>query len=1260
MTGMAFSQSTSGITGVVADESGGVVPGATVKLVDTKTSKEVTTTTSNDGNYSFTSITPGSGYQLTFSRDGFKTLVLNNVGISVGRIETVNAQLSAGEVTATVEVQSTSGDATLNTTDASIGNVFSRRQLQELPIQIRSSPAALIGLQPGAVGSNVFAGSTGGNRTGSVAGSRADQGNITVDGIDANDVTTGQAFNTVANAPIDSVQEFRGTVAGLGASDGRSSGGQVQLRTNSGTNEFHGNLREYYRNEKATANSFFNNRSNVARAKLRRHQYGGSIGGPLPFFNFGENNGPAFKSGKDRLFFFFDNENRRDRSQVNSSRVVPLQTYRDGKVGYTNNTTGCTSASRANTTPSCITYLTPTAVAALDPLHLGVNTSLLSLYNSRFPLPNDLTGGDGINTGLFRFNAPNVRDDKIYTVRVDGLPKNNQQFFIRTTITRRDSTNSTQFLPGDADAVTFQDRSFAIAGGYTWVVSPSFTNSFTGGLSKSQNYFTPPDIPTFPYSFSGGTIGAAYPSLSYQDREVSVPTFRDDIIWNVGSKHTLFLGVSWKPIRQKSTLINDFNFATIGLGGNLTALNASLRPADLLANTTVRTRFDTALLSMLGRISTLNTNYNYNTNGDVLAPGTGKIRNYAYNEYEAYAQDNWKVSNSLTLNLGIRYMLYPAPYETDGLLAIDTTDWKALFAKRLANAAAGISGDSAEPFLVYDLAGKTNAGAPPLYATDKNNWAPRIGFNYTPSAKHGLLGAVFGDRKTSIRGSVGKTFDRVSGAVLFIQNQSDYLFANSAGRNFGIGTNPTTSLLTDPRFTGVNTLSVSNTAPVITRPFTPFVTGGVPTGVSDGGGQTNYSIDHNFKTPYSYLVDFGFQRELPGNHILDVSYVGRFGRDLFVQSDVAQITNFKDPVSGQFMLNALNQLQAAMAAGGTIAPIAWFENQMNPWSMTTYGVPCSGLGLGANCTNLVASPSFTGSLVTIGDSSDTIQALVSNGLLANNVGLSAQFATNAYITNQGTSDYHGALISLQKRFSHGFEYDINYTFSKSLDNNSTVANTVFGGLVCDVANPDICRGPSDFDIRHLFNANFIAEVPIGRGKWIGGKMNRWADAVLGGWTFSGIVSARSGLPISAGPSASSYPLSYVLASPAIVTDATKFKIKIHDTANGIQIFEDPVAANAALRDPRHGELGSRNILRGPNYWGIDMGLAKRIKAPWSEKQRFTLRVDAFNVTNTNQFTTPNLTRVILASGSTNTGNFGIISGSSNTPRELQFAVRFDF
>ncbi|HET6863350.1 MAG TPA: carboxypeptidase-like regulatory domain-containing protein, partial [Pyrinomonadaceae bacterium] len=528
---VASAQNTAGVTGVVKDGTGAVIAGADVNLTDTKTGAELTTKTNDQGVYSFTRVAPGIGYKLTFTSAGFQTLVINDVALGVGNTETHNAEMTIGEVSGTVEVTA-SNEVTLNTTDASIGNVIGERRLKELPIQIRNSPAALIGLQPGVVGNNV--GTTTTNRVGSVTGSRADQGNITVDGIDANDQATGQFAATVGNAPIDAIQEFRAVSTNPGASEGRSSGGQVELVTKSGSNEFHGNVREYNRTAATAANSFFNNRSGIARPQLTRNQFGGSIGGPIM---------------KDALFFFFDYEGRRDAQGVSYLRIVPLNHFRNGGLGYINNTAGCGTGSRLNTTPNCISVLTPAQVTALDPKGVGGNSSLLSFINSRYPVANDLTAGDGINTGGFRFNAPSQRKDNTYTTRIDWNATSKQKFFGRFNIARRlqtDTVNSVaaQF-PGDPETAQIVVQDYAWVVGHTWTVSPSLVNQATVGVSRSGLLFPTNFKPSFPNSFTFGMgLAAPFAGISDQDRFVLVPTIRDDVTWIKGT-HTLEFGGSF-------------------------------------------------------------------------------------------------------------------------------------------------------------------------------------------------------------------------------------------------------------------------------------------------------------------------------------------------------------------------------------------------------------------------------------------------------------------------------------------------------------------------------------------------------------------------------------------------------------------------------------------------------------------------------------------------------------------------------------------
>lgn len=1232
---VGFAQSTAGVTGVVKDSNGAVIAGADVKLTDTKTGVELNTKTNDQGVYNFPKVAPGVGFKLTFTASGFQTLVINDVALGVGTVSTHNAEMSIGEVSGTVVVTA-SNEVTLNTTDASIGNVIGERRLKELPIQIRNSPAALIGLQAGVVGNNV--GATGANRIGSVTGARTDQGNITVDGLDVNDQATGQFAATVGNAPIDAIQEFRAVSTNPGAADGRSSGGQVELVTKSGTNEFHGNLREYNRTAATAANTFFNNRAGIPRPALTRNQFGGSIGGPVV---------------KDALFFFFDYEGRRDAQQVTNLRTVPLNHFREGRLGFVNNTAGCPASPRLNTSPQCITILSQAQVAAFDPLGIGADQSLFSFITSRYPQANDLTAGDGINTGGFRFNSPSRRSDNTYTTRIDWNATSKQRLFGRFNIARRVQTDTVNTVaaqfPGDPETGQIVVRDYTWVVGHTWTATPTLVNQITIGAARSGLLFPNNFAPAFPNSFTfGAGLSAPFASISSQDRFVLVPTLRDDVSWTRGT-HTFEFGGSFKPIDSETGLVNDFNFITVGLGGRLTSLNSSpqLRPATIRNAAAARSSYDSAFTFLLGRYNQVQTNFNYDINGAAFAPGTGKHRDYRYDETELYLSDSWRVRNNLTLNFGVRWHLYPAPYEKNGFQAAQDVDMRQLFDVRLHNAAAGIAGPNAEPLLRYDLIGKAN-NARALYETDLNNFAPRFGFAYTPEFKSGVLGAIFGDSKTVIRGGGSVVYDRPSGAITFIQDQVSYLFDNSATTQFPGITNASITLANNPRFTDINSTPVQNVAPTITRPFTPFVNSpGCPSPSGLCTGEFNYAVDQRFRIPYSIQYSFGFQRELPGDFILEATYVGRQGRKLFAQADVAQVVNFRDPVSGQLMLDAFNALQAQLLPQVALDnPV--FSNQ--PWFENL--VPG---GTQAVIDNVRLETER-------GDTSDAVFLLYASGLLDPNVGMSAQFGTNTYISNQGASSYNGLLTSLRKRFSQGLQFDINYTWSHSIDNGSSITNTVSGGLVCDLTNLRVCRGDSDFDIRHLLNANFIYELPFGRGQRFGSGAPGWLNQIIGGWEVSGIFTARSGLAFST--TTGTFPVGFNFNSPAAFNTANRaaLQARIHDSGSTIQFFDNPTAvfdatdpdkiSSGVLRFPRHGEVGNRNVLRGPSFWNLDTAVMKNFKMPWSESHSLQIRWESFNAFNHNSFGLPTVNIV----GST----FGQITTSASTPREMQFAFRYSF
>ena len=1216
--GTALAQQSASITGVVTDPTGAVIPGAEVKVLDTKTGKEVTTKTDASGGYRITSLVPGPGYRVTVTFEGFRTYTVQEVHLGVATVHTLNVTMEVGTVAETVTVEST-GEATLNVVDSSIGNVLEERRIDKLPIQFRDNPSRLLSLQPG-----VVAGDTGDtrssdesfNRDGSVTGSRADQMTIYVDGRLESDLAGNFAFSQVIGTPVDSLQEFRTITQNPTASEGRASGGQVFLKTKSGGNAWHGSVYEYHRNHKTAANSFFNNKAGVDKPKLIRNQFGFAVGGPII---------------KDHLFFFFNYDGRRDRRDFsNTPRVVPLASVSSCNIPYRNNTGG-------------ISVADATAIQALDPLVVGCNAEILNVLNDRYPVGDATLGGNGVTTGGFRFNSPNPLDQDIYLNRVDAE-------FGKHTVwgswSYRDfeqtrSDGPIQQFPGDPPSTFGANKPYGFSVGHIWRATSRITNDFTFSFVRQNFQFSRIDNPSFPNQFNFVGIDDPFVELDEQGRVVEVPVIKDDFTVVAGS-HTFQAGGSIRPIRQKSNLTNDFNFVDIGLGGTTTALNDSLRPADIEDSQTARDEWDEMFPFLLGRFASISTNFNYDVAGSAFPPGTGKRRNFAYNEYEWYVQDYWRLHPTLTVNFGLRWSYYSVPYEKNGFQAANDTDFTNLMAIRVANAQAGVSGSDAEPFLRYDLAGKAN-DALGFYEPDLDNFAPSAAFAWNPRFRDGVGGFLFGDGKTVLRGGGRLVYDRVAGAITFIQDQLSYLFDNSDLVNFG-ALNPVTALLNDPRFTGFSSVPNVTTAPVISRPFIPF--GG------DGITQFNYAVAKNFEVPYAITWDLSLQREIPGNMIVEVAYASRRGKKLFSQADAGQLLDFVDPASGQALIAAFRNVQLELLDGTSpfgVTDQDWFENQMSD----ALGAPC-GLVFGVSCT--VATAFFFEDLVRIGDMADTMVFLQFFGLLNPNVGNSSVFSSNNYITNLHQSEYHGLLLSLRKRYSQGLQFDFNYTWSHSLDTNSNVTNTILGGTVCNLVDIRACYASSDFDIRHFINSNWYYDLPFGTGRALGSGVPGWLNHIIGGWTATGILTYRTGFPMQT--RSNSFPYAFNFGAfdggyPATLIGSSGLGRDVHsDSSGNIQFFADPTVALDSLRHPIAGEVGTRNAIRGPHLFNLDFGLLKEFKMPWAENHRLTFRWEMYNMFNTVNWSDPNL--------NIDSSAFGRITRTATDPRVMQFALRYDF
>ena len=621
------------------------------------------------------------------------------------------------------------------------------------------------------------------------------------------------------------------------------------------------------------------------------------------------------------------------------------------------------------------------------------------------------------------------------------------------------------------------------------------------------------------------------------------------------------------------------------------------------------------------------------------------------------------------------------PFEANGFEAVPSGSPLGLLNQRLQDAANGINGPDAIPFISYSLGGPVNH-APGFYKPDWKDFSPRLGFAYSPSATTGLLGRLLGDRKTSIRGGAGLVYDRVLNTLTFEADEASQLFAGQSSVQYGVPTDPTQSLINDPRFTSITTPPAPPPAGTRPRPTVfPFVDTennvGCPFPTADGlcgtglaNGNTFFQFSNNIKSPYAITASFGIQRELPADFLLEVDYFGKFGRRLVAVGDPAQQTNFKDPQSGQFLKTAFANIQKAVQSNTTPADQPWFENQMNLaiQGQAGPGVTCADV-FGASCTTFVSS--VLGDSFFVGDVSTVDLLLANAGLLLPNTGLPFQTGSIANAGNYGVSSYNSLVVTLRKRFSHNLQFDVDYAYAHSMDNVSDVTNdAIFSsfngqGLICDLSNTRLCFANSNFDATHTLSANYVFQLPIGHGQSLGGNMPKWADEIAGGWETSGIVSFHTGYPWNT--VAASFPIDFTQEAPAVFSGSSSaVKQHIHVDGNGnLQLFADQTAALNAFSYPFGGDTGTRNALRGPRYLNFDMAILKNFKMPW-EGHVLQFRAEAFNVFNHPNFndpsTDPGLTGSYNFSNNSisNPSQYGVITNLAHSMRQLQFGLQYSF
>jgi len=1284
VSGRTQAQSNASLTGTVTDTSGAGVPAATITLTSTSKGTTFTAKTDDGGGYRIVDVPPGPGYALRVTKDGFQVFVVNGLYLPVGTATTQDVKMELGTISQKVEVTA-EGSVTLNTTDSTIGHNLDMNAVANLPVEFRDDPGQLLRLETGVVSAQSAPGDAitsnmdpNHTRDGSVGGARADQNNIYVDGIDATDFAAGAAFKMQAVVPVDAIQEFDTQVAQPIASYGGRSGAQTLITTKSGTNNWHGSAYEYNRNAATEANNFFNNQADVPRLALVRNQFGGNVGGPVL---------------KDKLFFFFEYDGRRDASAQSALQFVPFPHVALGEIAYINNSGGgsCSDNSRltsADVSTPCVTIAPAAEVTAFDPCATASCTGpgftaagpapvLLNLFKTRYPAPNDFNVGDGLNTAGLRFNAPAPLVENSYVSRVDYNLSNNNKIFGRFNIINDKTVNNAngnlpiQF-PGDPLTAldTIRDRAWVI--GDTWTISPNLINSFTIGETRANDQLPIAFNPAASFyelsffgSFAGSTFATPFERQSAQGHVVPDPTLRDDLTW-IHGKHTLQFGGQWNASKVRSTLTNDFVFVQEGLGGAVTGLSATMRPADILPDNTATSEWDNFLVGDLGIINNVQAAINYNGAGTALPSGSAAARDWRITQLAGYGMDTWKIRSDLTFTLGLRYQFQAAPYEVHGTEAqFFNTNLKSIVETREQNGLAGISGPNATPLLTYQLAGSGNSGGKPLYNPEKHDFSPRLALAWNPSFTDGLLGKAFGDRKTVLRAGANLLYDEsVIYAITNFEDQSNYLFGNTVADEFNSGQTTTFALENDPRMNSASAAPFPVVAPPFTNPLTPAAI------FNDG-------LDNQLRTPYSIAASVGFQRELPGGFQLEADYYGRWGRRLLLLGDTSQAMNFTDPASKQTLVNAFSTLEVDSRENGgnglspitvSQSPLPFFENEMNAALGAAGAGNCASFFAATFAANPSVTPNCTAAVYL--NNKAALQQGGTGGILPAlplpaNVGLTPQFFVDAIMANKGFSNYNSLFVTLRKRLTHDLQFDLNYTFSHSIDNGSTVSNEDGNfaegvtSVMCDVTNPQACRGNSEFDATHAISGDFVYGLPFGRGQAIGRDSGWLVNEIIGGWQISGIETWRTGLAFTAnGTDIAQFDTVSLSADTGAVFIGPRSALStnIHIDAsnnNAVQLYADPAAAAAAFGPVTGLQSGTRDSLRGPHFSNLDVSVSKYFPLG-DERYKLKFVSEAYNVFNHTNFGIPD--------SGVSSGRFGIISGlaGQEPSRVMQFALRFEF
>jgi len=1221
---LAFGQAATGrLSGTVSGPDG-LIANATVVVTDNQTKQSKTVMTNDQGAFSFPQLAVGT-YTATFSAPGFKTLSATEVKIDVGKEYVLTPTLEVGAIEEKVNVYE--GADIVNSTNAELSNTVTETQMLGLPINGRD-PSSLIQLQPGV------------SQGGEVNGQRTSAQNITRDGLNVQDnfIRSGN-FN--ADRPrIDDVSEFTVVTQNSNPSLGSGGASQVQYVTARGGAEFHGALYEYNQNAALASNGFFNNRNGVEKPPFNQNQYGGKISGPIFAPGFGEG-GPVMRH-LQKAFFFFNYEGLRLPQTMLETRTILTPSARQGIFTYIDD--------NGNTRQFDI----------LGSQGLNINPLISSRILSGLPaVGNNNQVGDGLNTTGFDFNQRADVKINLSTTRLDYDLSQNKTF---NFVWHRTSDN---FLRPDTDTGGFNTTPFGsqtattneLIGAFNWSISNSLNNEVRGGYQKSNPFFNTSGLPS---DFFIGLPLTDTPENSFisQGRTTKLYNIQDNAVYlwrnhsfRFGGQDNIYRIVSFGGSTLPTYFLDNSNFpnfgfvpaGTPGVPSQFTIPNLSDPNQVATAN---------ALQSELaGLIGESENTFNVTSKTSGFVPGAPVINTLNYNNLSFYVADQWRIRPTLTLNLGVRYELFTGIKDPSGL--------------RLEVVTAGMDPTAAllNPNGTFDFVGGNTGSPGQFFNSDKNNFAPNISFAWSPNFKKKLVSTLFpGDGRTVIRGGFSESYINDE----FVRSPDNAL------QNQGLSVTPINFGLTSV---------IDNPPPVATPPFQPPPLTFASINALAPGANVAFLIDPNMQLPRVEQYNFGIQREIGFKSVLEVRYVGNRSHELIRTVDLNQVDIRNNGFLPDYIRARSNLLLTGNAActpaqNAGCQTLTVFPHLANGGSLNTAAVRNLLLnGSVADLARRYVSLGQTGSVQILPNQNMGILDLLGN---------------------LGESNYNALQVELRRRFSGGLLLQANYTFQKTLDDispgnagiNSEDQTRVAPFL--DNQNQHLDYGRADFDQTHVFNLNAVYDLPFGKGKYFLNGSSGAVDRLVGGWQLGGILRINTGTPLTIADPRGTLNRVGRSANQTAVTNLTNAQISdlvgvfnqngivyyinpsvINSDGRGAAAFGQPAFPNEVFFDNGPGQFGTlaRSTINGPLFTELDMSLTKSIRL--TEKMRFQIRADAFNVLNHTNFLTGVLTPGLGLNGTSNTifnvnsPTFGQITsantiGGSGLNRVIQVAGRFEF